>query len=338
MYVVKRYLALNKLPLELAEQLSSHCGITDPEGRRLAIMVVTLQNIQDIQEELVSRGYHENKGVVSPLSDQSAKQAENTPPTSGPAPQVSLDSAPVEPASEKMKKSTLDDENNHTVHEKTHQNINQPRNQANTRETMSTGAGAIDVSEDHHLSTMQSNHASQSVHPPADSIPSKLLMFARTDPAKDKVTYQGGLDEAAILSLYRQVTHTKPSSHKPVLIEPPDFTTGLFATASPFIVDHGLPDRSWREFTRNLTSRVTRKELAQVVYLSNAANNAQVDKVDDFSLDKSIRTLPGRVHVDGSLALSTTVFVSLPTPIEQQEAFAGELFVSSTRGHRCPQH
>jgi hypothetical protein len=173
---------------------------------------------------------------------------------------------------------------------------------------------------------------SEPLEPPPNSLPSRLMKFVRSGSTKEKTTYQGGLSEGTILSLYRQVVDVKKESHEPILVGGPEreqhYKTqsqsqsqprSRSSQSAPYIVDPGLPDRSLRDFTRNLFNRTTRKELAQVVYL---------DGVDDeISLDKNIITHTGRVHVDKTTKV-TTVFVTLPDSVQAEEAFSGEIFVS----------
>jgi hypothetical protein len=145
----------------------------------------------------------------------------------------------------------------------------------------------------------------------------------RGDSTQQKSTYRGGLDETAVLSLYSQVWAVKHESHEPKLIDPP-----VLHKSPPFIIDPGLPDRSLRKFTRNLASRTTRRERADVIYLSDT--NHSRDGVDaEFSIDENVKTIPARVHVNDNRT-TTTVFVSLPSPSQVEEAFSGELFVSPT--------
>ncbi|KAF4173658.1 hypothetical protein CNMCM8694_000016 [Aspergillus lentulus] len=134
--------------------------------------------------------------------------------------------------------------------------------------------------------------------PPPNSLPSRLMRFVRSGSTKEKTTYQGGLAEGTILSLYRQVVDVKKESHEPILVGGPEReqhyksqsqsqSRSRSSQSAPYIVDPGLPDRSLRDFTRNLVKRTTRKELAQVIYLDGV--------VDEISLDKNIITHTGRV-------------------------------------------
>ncbi|GFF23708.1 hypothetical protein IFM58399_00403 [Aspergillus lentulus] len=178
--------------------------------------------------------------------------------------------------------------------------------------------------------------------PPPNSLPSRLLRFVRSGSTKEKTTYQGGLAEGTILSLYRQVVDVKKESHEPILVGGPEReqhyksqsqsqsqSRSRSPQSAPYIVDPGLPDRSLRDFTRSLVKRTTRKELAQVVYLDGV--------VDEISLDKNIITHTGRVHVDNTTKV-TTVFVTLPDPVQAEEAFSGEIFVAKFLSREFPDY
>ncbi|RFU27993.1 hypothetical protein B7463_g8347, partial [Scytalidium lignicola] len=185
--------------------------------------------------------------------------------------------------------------------------------------------------------------------PPLHSIPSKLMNFIRSGSTGRGTVYQGGLDENAILSLYHKVVDIKQESHEPIIVgglkeetaqgsnssedskqrdpqKPRSQRQSKRSQDAPYILDPGLPHRSLRHFMRNMVNHITKKESATVIYLSNMSNSTD-GAGNEFNFNKSIKTHPGRVHVDEKNK-AITVFVTLPDPIQAEETYSGELFVA----------
>ncbi|KAF2797827.1 hypothetical protein K505DRAFT_405517 [Melanomma pulvis-pyrius CBS 109.77] len=80
----------------------------------------------------------------------------------------------------------------------------------------------------------------------------------------------------------------------------------------------GFPKDSFRDFRQNRVKYKVQKNIAEIIFLSGDGS--------DIDIDRSIRTLPGRVYIDE--AKKVTVFMELPTPLQREETCLGEFLIA----------
>ena len=234
-YVRGEYVRQDRFPLELATQLSAHCGITDSDQKNLVQMIMTDGDIQFVERELTSRGYSQDNERSfmenSDGNDPYASELDATSPENGMA-----------------SEETEDDEIK--VNGNTSQNATPPENKMASEETVDGGvkvngntsqmARPADTRMDYNstqilafsktnlsdynavvkkssydkgqaLDTQATVSESQWQYP--GGLHSKVMRFVQGNSAQRRSSYGGGLDETALLSLYSQARSVERHNH-----------------------------------------------------------------------------------------------------------------------------
>lgn len=203
----------------------------------------------------------------------------------------------------------------------------------------------VDVVEEKYMPDIPLREKRQQVEVPAKPQPAEKLPLAAgqarwpnllEDPQPKTPQLSGyGLREKLALPR-RPLSNSDPSRKRQPLRETREIDRShgpsrrAHVAASPVskplvLKIRGFPKNSLLDLLQNRVKHKVQRAPAEIIFLSGDGGSSGAG--NDINIDRSIRTHPGRVHID-EVTGAKTVFVALPNRLQQEETFLGEFVVS----------